>query len=140
MFCGVCRAACVTQNPHPCFTSGHLAALLVCDACMIRFVGDWPLSETGNHQWCRVCASQTECYRELRGTVGLRKMERSILKTAGELDASGAALYACDVCPEAFCSVCLMRLFSLEAMLEAKAAETWSCPVCTAAAMLPPQP
>ena len=112
----------------------------MCEACAPRYVGDWQLSETGKHQWCRVCAAQTDVVRELRGAIGLGKTEYQILKAAGELDANGAALYTCDECPEALCSVCLMRLFSLEAMLEAKASDNWKCPACTGAEMLPPQP
>ena len=138
MVCGVCRAACVDPKPHPCFPRGELASLLVCDACMPRIVGHWQLSETGNHQWCRVCAVQSDRVRELRAAVGLRTAERRLLKKAGELDRNGAALYTCDVCPEAFCSVCIMRLFSIDAMLKARSADRWACPVCTEASMLQP--
>lgn len=139
MFCGVCRAVCAAPIQHPCFASGDLGALLVCGACMPRFVGYWELSDAGKHQWCRVCAAQTDVVGELRDVVGLRKAERRVLKRERELDANGAALYTCDVCPEAFCSVCIMRLFSLGAVLEAKATDHWACPVCTGAAMLPLQ-
>ena len=105
---------------------------------MPRIVGHWQLSETGNHQWCRVCAVQSDRVRELRAAVGLRTAERRLLKKAGELDRNGAALYTCDVCPEAFCSVCIMRLFSIDAMLKARSADRWACPVCTEASMLQP--
>lgn len=140
MICGVCRAACLGPKQHPCFATGDLGSLLVCDACMPRFAGGWQLSKTGKHQWCRVCAVQSERVRELRAAVGLRTAERRLLKKAGELDGKGAALYTCDVCPEAFCSVCTMRLFSIGAMLKARSAGHWKCPVCTADKMLQPKP
>ena len=57
--------------------------------------------------------------------------ELAVLRTSGELDDNGAALYTCDACPSAFCSVCLMRLFSVGAIAEANTAAPWACPDCT---------
>ena len=131
MMCNVCRTERGSLKPHPSFAQGPLSALLVCRVCEPRLLGEWPLSEDGKHQWCRACASEAENTSELKRDVGLRKSEHSTLKAEGELD-GGAALYTCDVCPCAFCSVCILRLFSLDALLEAKSAGHWDCPVCTA--------
>ena len=131
MPCAACRLECEHLTPHPCFATGPLAMLLVCGKCLSWLLTEWPLDEKGKHQWCRVCAVESDTIPELEKAAGLSEGELAVLRTSGELDDNGAALYTCDACPSAFCSVCLMRLFSVGAIAEANTAAPWACPDCT---------
>ena len=131
MPCAACRLECEHLTPHPCFATGPLATLLVCGKCLNWLLTEWPLDEKGKHQWCRVCAVESDTIPELEKAAGLSEGELAVLRTSGELDDNGAALYTCDACPSAFCSVCLMRLFSVGAIAEANTAAPWACPDCT---------
>jgi hypothetical protein len=134
MACGVCFVEDTVLIPHPCFSDGPLSELEACPICCRRLVGDWPLGDDGKHQWCRVCGMEAATLDDLKDTMRLTKREARKLTENGQMDEHGAALYTCDddACPEAICAVCMLRLYTLTAVLEAQDANRWECGVCTA--------
>ena len=141
--CYVCNRDPVKVRHHPSYAVGgvleNLGSKLACLDCLGRLKTEWPLDEDGNHQWCNICACETNKVKKMVEQLCVTKDERMILDANKQLDKEGAALYVCDgACPVALCAACLLRHFGVKALLNAAEQGHWECPICTEPA--PPVP